>query len=276
MNANFLRGGALLLAALSPAVWAQTRIDLNSQSRNIDFSNAAVTKPVKTGSSLPAACAVGEYFFLTTAPAGRNTYACVSANTWAMQSGTGTVSTVFGRSGTVVKAEGDYNLADLGDVSGVKGSATTVQMFGGGTTAASDCAMFDSGGNLVSAGAPCGTGSGSGATVAAGFGVLTATASGTTTVSIDTATVPTFLTAAAVVDFPSIAAGSCGEQTVALAGAAAGDSVAPGWPAALAAGLAGTSRVSAANTVTLRLCNSTGSAVDPASATFRVTVLRSF
>jgi hypothetical protein len=274
MNANFLRVGALLLTALLPTGWAQTRIDLNSQGRNVDFSNAAVTRPVKIGSALPGVCAVGEYFFLTTAQSGRNTYACVSANTWAMQSGTGSVSTVFGRSGAVVKAKGDYNLADLGDVNAVKGTATTVQMFGGGTTAASDCAMFDSGGNLVSAGAPCGTGSG--AALAAGFGVLTATASGTTTVSIDTATVPTFLTAAAVVDFPSIVGGSCGEQTVTLAGAAAGDSVATGWPAALAAGLTGMGRVSGANAVTLRLCNVTGSAIDPASATYRVTVLRSF
>lgn len=267
----------LLVGLLMPAIWAQTQIDLSKQGRNVDFSTASTTKPAKAGAALPASCATGEYFFLNTAIAGRNTYACVAANTWVLQGGAGSVATVFGRSGAIVKAEGDYALADLGDVSGVKGNSSTVQLFGGGTTAASDCAMFDSAGNIVSAGAPCGSGTGgSGGAITAGFGVLATASSGVTTVSIDTAAVPTFLTAATLLNFPSIAAATCGEQTIPLTGAATGDSVAPGWPGALEAGLAGSSRVSVANTVALRLCNVTAAAIDPASAMFRVTVLRSF
>lgn len=274
----FCRAGwATLVILFAFESRAQTQVDLAKQTKNVDFSTAATTKPAKTGAFLPAACATGEYFFLTTAPAGRNTYACTATNTWTVQ-GSGATS-VFGRTGAVVKAEGDYNLADLGDVSGVKGNTATVQLFGGGATAASDCAMFDAAGNLVSAGAPCGTGSGGGGgslTVTAGFGILTSTTGSTATVSIDTAAVPSFLTTTAVIDFPSISAASCGEQSAALTGAAAGDSVVAGWPATLENGVTGSIRVSAANTITFRLCNVTAAAINPASATFRATILRSF
>lgn len=273
----FYRAGWATLVILSVIeTRAQTQVDLAKQTKNVDFSTAATTKPAKTSATLPAACATGEYLFLTSAAPGRNTYACTATNTWTVQGGGAT--SVFGRTGAVVKAEGDYNLADLGDVSGVKGNTGTVQLFGGGATTASDCAMFDAAGNLVSAGAPCGTGSGGGGslTVNAGFGVLTSTTGSTTTVSVDTAAVPSFLTANAVIDFPSIAAASCGEQTMTLTGAAIGDGIAAGWPGALENGLAASARVSAANTITFRLCNVTAGAINPNSASFRATILRSF
>lgn len=60
----------------------QTLIDLRSQSRNVDFSNAASTKPSKTGTTLPVTCATGETFFKTDAEPGKNLYGCLSANTW--------------------------------------------------------------------------------------------------------------------------------------------------------------------------------------------------
>ena len=66
---------------------AQTAVDLRSQSKAVDFSNAAATAPFKTGTSLPAVCRSGEAFFLTTAPAGSNWYGCVAANTWTLQGG---------------------------------------------------------------------------------------------------------------------------------------------------------------------------------------------
>jgi hypothetical protein len=61
-----------------------------------------------------------------------------------------------------------------------------------------------------------------------------------------------------------------------LPGASAGDSVAAGWPAGLESGLIGTMRISASNTVSVRVCNLSGAALDPAAATFRATVVRSF
>ena len=64
---------------------AQTQVDLRTQSKDVDFANAASTRPVKTGVSLPAACGVGEMFFVSNAPSGSNLYACVTPNIWALE-----------------------------------------------------------------------------------------------------------------------------------------------------------------------------------------------
>lgn len=110
-----------------------------------------------------------------------------------------------------------------------------------------------------------------------GPGIATVAAAGQTTISVDSAVVPTFLTASATLAFPLIPAGTCSaDLTLSLPGANPGDAVATGWPSALAAGLSGTMRVSAANLVSVRLCADTTGAVSPASATFTVTVVRSF
>lgn len=61
---------------------AQTRVDIGTQSKNVDFSQAVATRPAKTGTVLPAACAVGEQFFRTNAVAGGNIYVCTAVNTW--------------------------------------------------------------------------------------------------------------------------------------------------------------------------------------------------
>ena len=83
--------------------------------------------------------------------------------------------------------------------------------------------------------------------------------------------------ASAALDFPNIAAGSCAaEQTFAVPGAAPGDEIAPGWPSGLESGLIGVMRVTAANTVAVRLCNLSGAALNPANATFRARVVRIF
>ena len=68
---------------------AQTQIDLSTQSKNIDFSQAASTRPVKTGSSLPSSCAAGQLFYLTTAAAGENLFGCTNTNTWSLEAGAG-------------------------------------------------------------------------------------------------------------------------------------------------------------------------------------------
>jgi len=75
----------LAVAALPAA--SQTRVDLRSQGKSIDFSAAASTRPVKTGISLPGVCQIGDLFFQTSAPSGSNLYGCVASNTWVLQSG---------------------------------------------------------------------------------------------------------------------------------------------------------------------------------------------
>jgi hypothetical protein len=109
-----------------------------------------------------------------------------------------------------------------------------------------------------------------------GTGIVALDTGTQTLVAVDSAIVPTYLAASAVLDFASIAPGACADSSFALAGASAGDSVAPGWPPGLENGLIGMMRISASNTVAVRVCNLSGTAVDPAAAVFRATVVRSF
>lgn len=102
-------------------------------------------------------------------------------------------------------------------------------------------------------------------------GNLTATGS----VSVGSGTPMTkVLSATATLDFPSIATNDTHTLTITVTGAAAGDSVCLGIPAGLDAGLIFCASVTAADTVTIRMHNSTGGSVDPASATFRATVIK--
>ncbi len=415
-------------------------------------TSAERTAPVKSGSSLPGTCAAGDQFFKTDATPGQNLYFCTAANTWTQMAGTQLLTSVFGRTGAVTAATGDYSFSQItgtvgnsqlatgldavkigagtvtntvfghianvtadvqgqldskaasghahtaaGDVSGDLGSLTVTKIegravsatapadgqalvwnagasswqpgnvAGGGMTAAqlSDFSTVRTGATELTIGGNCSTGSpcnvrfgntaynlthgctatlasgtgmayiyvipggtlmvGHNATVTAsgctaqsgvtnfpadaiplytwtatsgawdasgghdyraflstksmvaGTGVATVESGGRTTVSVDAATVPTYLTGSATIDFGSLAQGTCSsDQTFTLLGAMTGDAVAPGWPATLESGLTGVIRVSAANTVAVRLCNLSGATVDPASATFRATLVRSF
>ncbi len=78
-----------MLMSIGAACLAQTTVDLRTQTKNVDFSNAAATRPVKTGTSLPAVCSTGELYFKTNSPAGANLYGCVATNTWQPQAGGG-------------------------------------------------------------------------------------------------------------------------------------------------------------------------------------------
>ena len=77
-----------ILWALSlPIVFGQTAVDLRTQSKNVDFSGAPATKPMQTGTTIPATCATGQMFFLTSAPAGSNLYGCEATNVWTLEGG---------------------------------------------------------------------------------------------------------------------------------------------------------------------------------------------
>lgn len=75
-------------------------------------------------------------------------------------------------------------------------------------------------------------------------------------------------------DFPSIPPGGQAELTVTVTSAAVGDSVSLARPAGSEAGLVSTARVTAANTVTVRVSNITAAAIDPAAASYGVTVYK--
>ena len=82
-----------------------------------------------------------------------------------------------------------------------------------------------------------------------------------------------WITATATLDFGSITSGTTAELTMTVTGATTGQAVVLGPPAGFDTDLICSGFVSAANTVTIRVHNSRGSAVDPASATWRATVL---
>jgi hypothetical protein len=93
---------------------------------------------------------------------------------------------------------------------------------------------------------------------------------------VDGTFIPKYLTATASLSFGAIAQAACAQSTLALTGAATGDSIAPGWPATLESGLTGSMFVSAGNTVAVRLCNLSGVTLTPAAQSFRATVLKGF
>ena len=98
---------------------------------------------------------------------------------------------------------------------------------------------------------------------------------GTGTVQANGVTVATRLTNTATLDFGSVSAQSFADLTITVTGAATGDAVALGTPTtAIPAGIAYTAWVSATDTVTVRSHNYTSGPLDPASGTFRATIIR--
>lgn len=86
------------------------------------------------------------------------------------------------------------------------------------------------------------------------------------------ATTLTILTGSATLDFTSTAAQTSSELTITVTGAVVNDVVSVGPPAAPNANSSFSAYVSATNTVTVRFNNYSSGAIDPASATYKVTV----
>lgn len=74
-----------VLPIVSVGLIAQTKVDLKTQSKNIDFGSVSSVRPFTMGTVLPATCIVGQMFFKTDAPAGSNSYGCVATSIWSMQ-----------------------------------------------------------------------------------------------------------------------------------------------------------------------------------------------
>lgn len=83
------------------------------------------------------------------------------------------------------------------------------------------------------------------------------------------------LTEVATLDFPNTAAQTSSDLTITVPGAVVGDVVTLGIPnGSVNANSCFTAWVSAANTVTCRFNNYSAGAIDPASGSFRVSVLK--
>ena len=98
---------------------AQTKVNLREQAREVDFSGAVFTRPLKSGTVLPATCSVGDMYFKTNAAAGSNINVCVATNTWIVASGN-SVASASGQDGRVLAGvAGSAAWTDLsGDVTG--------------------------------------------------------------------------------------------------------------------------------------------------------------
>jgi len=239
---------------------------------NWDASGAATTKPAKTGTALPALCGVGEVFFNSNASPGANLYLCAAANSWTQVLG-GTGAANFRQAFTAVTSVTlAHNLNTFGVVFACFDNSTPPLWVLPKSASLTDAntltvtfASSESGSCVVNA-------TGAGASYTAGTGISIVG----TLLSVDKTSVPTYLAATASLSFGSIAQASCAQLSFVLAGANPGDSIAPGWPGTIEAGLAGSMFVSASNTVAVRLCNLSGSALTPAAQTFRASVIRSF
>ncbi|MEO8099704.1 MAG: hypothetical protein ABI811_18540 [Acidobacteriota bacterium] len=86
---------AFIVLLLGSAAFGQTKVDLRTQSKSVDFTAAAATLPVKTGTSLPASCQRAELFFKLDAVPGANLYGCASTNTWTREGGSDGASSVL-------------------------------------------------------------------------------------------------------------------------------------------------------------------------------------
>src|SRR5205807_615783 len=108
----------------------QTKVDLRTQGKSIDFAGAATTRPSKTGTVLPGVCGIGETFLKTDAAAGKNVYVCTAANVWTVQGvempdPTGKANQVLTNDGTSFSW-----VAAGGDVSGGPGAVTVTGLNG--------------------------------------------------------------------------------------------------------------------------------------------------
>ena len=122
-----------------------------------------------------------------------------------------------------------------------------------------------------------GGGGGSATAVQGGTGVVSLLSGGNTTVSVDTAVVPSMISATQTIAFSPVGPSTCSSEfTFTLNGAATGDAIAAGWPADLPAGLLGMMRVTAANTIGVKLCNATTNTITPNSTIFKALILKSF
>jgi hypothetical protein len=86
MDVSTLQSVAMLSLLIGPAL-AQTTINLQTQSRNPDFSDMPMTRPVSVGTALPPRCVAGQLFFNSTSSAGSNLFGCVTTNTWKVLGG---------------------------------------------------------------------------------------------------------------------------------------------------------------------------------------------
>lgn len=240
--------------------------DINDDWSFLGRLNAAAashTLPFRIATSDPATCTVGEFVYRSDLAVGSRLRECTTTNNWTTVATGGGSSSVAGRYSAALNfpAIPDFGCSDL--------TFTATGVTSAAPLAVSPPAALETG--LVAA-----------AWVSAAdtvrvrlcnvSGATVDPASGTFAVR-DMATLG-YVLASASINFGVIPDGGCLASTYTLTGAATGDNVAASWPAALESGLMPFGFVSAANTVSVRLCNFSGAALDPASGSFAAAITR--
>ena len=182
---------SLLVVSCAGLLCGQTMVDLRTQSKSVDFSGANATKPFKSGTVFPSACAVGEMFFKTDAAAGSNLYGCTSLNAWTLQQNTQIgVPSVTGNSGKVLSTDGTNPIWSVlaGDVNGAVTAATVTQIQGRPVSSAAPGSGQALAWNATTSRwepqTVSGGGGGTGATMASQLGDFVVTRSNATTLTI--------------------------------------------------------------------------------------------
>jgi uncharacterized protein YdbL (DUF1318 family) len=122
---------SLAALALAGVATAQTKIDLRTQAKSVDFSQADSTQPSKTGTSLPATCAPGQTFLKLDATPGQNWYVCTADNQWSQQA-SDTPAAATANTGSVLASDGSAVVWKPlgGDVSGAPDTLTVNRILG--------------------------------------------------------------------------------------------------------------------------------------------------
>jgi hypothetical protein len=286
----------LFFLLITGSVLGQTRINLQQQSRQVDFTAAQFTKPVRLAATLPSTCQLGEMVLVTPA---NGLFFCGSAGDWlpvgsgasgvapdfavTFDSGTrlrigsqcvfaspcrariGATVVVFNAGGAEVTISAGSGLAYI--YFNAAGQLT-VGHDGGLTLACTNCAVDNNVIGFPADSLPLYTWDASNGAWTPDGTDYRATL-GRSNVRTGAGLVATSLT------YTSIAAGACAApQTITITCARLGDAAAPAWPE-LPAGIQGSAWVSAADTVSIRLCNWSAAAIATGEATYGVTVIRS-
>jgi len=268
---------------------AQTAIDLRSQAKSVDFSQAAATKPNKSGASLPATCKIGETYFLTSAPPGGNMYGCTAANTWSpLGSGAGSLPAASMAGQTLAWTGSTWQPSSYAGVS----VALTFPSITDGTCADQTATLANAwpAGGVVSVTMPtqyCSTSWGTCSAPSGLEAVARLSSAGVATVRIcNFSGMAQSLPAAnygltaysgsattVSISFPALTDGGCATQTVAVQGVTAGSVLALGLPAALESGLIVTAAPAGVNSAAVTACNWSGATITPAAASYQVKVI---
>jgi len=263
-------------------------LDLRTQAKSVDFTQASATKPNKAGAALPSTCSVGETFFLTSAAAGQNLYGCTAANTWNPIGAENLPSN--SQPGQVLAWDGSAWQPRSGLAVNVALAFSTI---GDGTCADQAAALpFQwAAGTPVTLTMPSQYCDPAGGTCYAPAGLLPSariSAPGVATVRMCNFSgadqqlpvaayglVQYGTNAASVqISFPSIDDGECATVAIAVQAASATSAIALGAPAALEPGLVVTGAPAGPGKVAIRACNWSGARLTPAAAAYQIGVIQ--